>query len=59
MNNPEITRHVSSRLGNEYWVITWGPGETQRSIALSYEEALAVASGSTKPVEPLVSFRGS
>ena len=43
-----ITKRHNSRLGNDYWAVTWGKGMTQTAIALTEAEAVALATGGRK-----------
>ena len=52
-----VTKTFSPRLGMDTWVGTWGKGLTETAICLTEAEAVALANGGRKEVEPLVSFR--
>ena len=52
-----ISREISARTGESYWVVTWGKGMTQTAICLTEAEAINLTKGVRRTVTPLVSFR--
>ena len=56
-----ISRQISARTGETYWVVTWGKGMTQTFICLTEAEAIEYVKYGVRRnaarVTPLVSFR--